>query len=127
MAAALTSLADAGVEVNGIVHAADVLEDATLSLQDVAKIIRVLKPKVDGAWNLHEISVRLGLKLGMFVPFPSISSVTVNIGHSNYAVANAYLVGLAALRRSMGLPAFAINWGAWSEVGMAANLSTASG
>jgi hypothetical protein len=62
----------------------------------VAKFKRVLMPKVDGAWNLHEISVRLGLKLDMFVLFPSISSVTGNIGHLNYAVANAYLAGLAA-------------------------------
>ena len=41
----MTSLADAGVVVNGIVHAADVLEDAALSLHDVAKFKRVLNPK----------------------------------------------------------------------------------
>jgi hypothetical protein len=48
--AALTSLADADVVVKGIVHPAGVLEDATLSLQDVAKFERVmLKLKAEGS------------------------------------------------------------------------------
>jgi hypothetical protein len=51
--AALTSLADADVVVKGIVHPAGALEDATLSLQDVAKFERVmLKPKVEGSSTL---------------------------------------------------------------------------
>jgi len=97
-----------------------------LSVQDVAKFEKVMKPKIDGAWNLHQTSLKLKLDLDMFVLFSSISSVTGNIGQSNYAVANAYLDGLAALRKTMGLPALAINWGAWGEVGMAADLDTSA-
>ncbi len=52
--------------------------------------------------------------------------MTGNVRQSNYAVANAYVGGLAALCRSMNLPALAINWGAWSEVGMAADLDTSA-
>jgi thioesterase domain-containing protein/acyl carrier protein len=110
--------------IKGIVHAAGVLDDKKLSEMDVATFEKVMKPKIDGAWNLHQASLKLDLD--MFVLFSSISSVTGNMGQSNYAVANAYLDGLAALRKTMDLPAIAINWGAWGEVGMAADLDTSA-
>jgi phthiocerol/phenolphthiocerol synthesis type-I polyketide synthase D len=44
-------------------------------------------------------------------------------GQAAYATANAWLDALVAWRRASGLPATAINWGQWSDVGMSSSLT----
>ncbi|MGL5835074.1 MAG: alpha/beta fold hydrolase, partial [Waterburya sp.] len=73
--------------------------------------------KVMGAWNLHQASKHL--ELDFFVLFSSVASLIGSPGQSNYTVANAGLDAIAHYRRSLGLPALSINWGAWAESGMA--------
>jgi NADP-dependent 3-hydroxy acid dehydrogenase YdfG/aryl carrier-like protein len=104
--------------VKGIVHAAGVLDDGVLLQQTPERYRRVMAPKVDGAWNLHRAS--LDLSLDFFVLFSSAASVLGSPGQSGYAAANAFLDGLAHNLRSKGLPAVSIDWGPWSEVGLAA-------
>jgi NADPH:quinone reductase-like Zn-dependent oxidoreductase/pimeloyl-ACP methyl ester carboxylesterase/NADP-dependent 3-hydroxy acid dehydrogenase YdfG/acyl carrier protein len=103
--------------LGGIVHAAGVLDDGVLVKQTWPRFSRVLAPKVAGAWNLH-VATR-SLELDFFVLFSSVAAVMGAPGQGNYAAANAFLDGLAALRRSQGLPATSINWGPWAAGGMA--------
>ena len=103
----------------GVIHAAGVLADAFVVNQDMASFDKVMAPKLAGAWYLHEETKSLALD--MFVLFSSLSSLLGAPGQANYAAANAFLDGLAAYRRGLGMPATAINWGPWGEVGMAAN------
>ena len=106
--------------VRGVVHAAGVVEDATLGQQTLQGFLRVLKPKVLGAWNLHR---RLaGDPLDFFVLFSSVASLFGSAGQANYAAANAFLDAFAHDRRAAGLPAMSINWGPWAGAGMAASL-----
>jgi acyl transferase domain-containing protein/acyl carrier protein len=106
--------------VRGVVHAAGVVEDATVDQQTLPGFLRVLKPKALGAWNLHR---RLGgSPLDFFVFFSSVASLFGSAGQANYAAANAFLDSLAHDRRAMGLPAMSINWGPWADAGMAASL-----
>jgi acyl transferase domain-containing protein/NADPH:quinone reductase-like Zn-dependent oxidoreductase/acyl carrier protein len=106
--------------LRGVVHAAGVLDDALIAQQDEQRIARVLRPKVCGAWNLHQQT--LDLSLDFFVLFSSIAPVVGWAGQSNYAAANAFLDGLAHQRRALGLPALSINWGPWADAGMAADM-----
>ena len=78
---------------------------------------KVMAPKADGAWLLHRLTCHLDLDL--FVLFSSATSILGSPGQANYGAANAFLDGLAHYRHRQGLPALAINWGAWDEVGMA--------
>jgi NADPH:quinone reductase-like Zn-dependent oxidoreductase/NAD(P)-dependent dehydrogenase (short-subunit alcohol dehydrogenase family)/acyl carrier protein len=106
--------------VRGVLHAAGVLEDATIEQIDWAHFEHAMAPKIDGGWNLHELTREDPLEF--FVLFSSLASVLGWSGQANYAAANAFLDALAHHRRAIGLPATSINWGPWAGTGMAATL-----
>ncbi len=114
----------AGVEspVRAVVHTAGVLDDAVVQGLTRERVDAVLRPKVDGAWALHEAVGELGLDLTAFILFSSIQGVLGGPGQGNYAAANGFLDGLAHLRRAQGLPATSLAWGLWAEGGMEAAL-----
>lgn len=104
----------------GVIHAAGVLDDGVIAEQSWARFETVMAPKVRGAWLLHELT--RGRRLDCFVLFSSTSAVMGSPGQVSYAAANAFMDALAHHRRSCGLVALSVNWGAWGEVGMAARL-----
>lgn len=104
--------------LGGVLHAAGVLDDGVLTQQNWSRFLKVLAPKVNAGWYLHEATAALPA-LDFFVMFSSIASTLGSPGQSNYAAANAFLDALAVKRRALGLPAQVINWGPWSGAGMA--------
>ena len=112
-----------GDRLRGVIHAAGVLDDATLMNLDASRLDRVFRPKAEAAWMLHELTRDRDLTL--FMCFSSISSVLGSPGQANYAAANAYLDGLCAMRHAAGLAGLSINWGPW-DVGMAGSGKTRS-
>ena len=112
---------EAHTPVRGVVHAAGVLQDALLSEQTRESLRAVLAPKVAGAWNLHELTAED--PLDFFVMYSSVAALLGLPGQGNYAAANAFLDALAHDRRAQGRPALSLNWGPFSQVGMAVDAS----
>jgi acyl transferase domain-containing protein/acyl-CoA synthetase (AMP-forming)/AMP-acid ligase II/pimeloyl-ACP methyl ester carboxylesterase len=113
----ILELVNADFPIKGIIHAAGILRDGLLQNQTWSNFQAVIAPKITGAWNLHQASKHL--ELDFFVLFSSVASLIGSPGQSNYTVANAGLDAIAHYRRSLGLPALSINWGAWADSGMA--------
>ncbi len=118
VAEALSTIERTMPPLRGIIHAAGVLDDGVLANQDLTRFRQVLRPKVDGAWNLH--AATRDLPLDFFVLFSSAAAVMGAPGQGNYAAANSFLDALAHERQGQGLPGLSLNWGAWADAGMAA-------
>ena len=104
--------------LRGIIHSAGVLDDATLGQQSWEKFTKVMAPKVQGAWYMHQLTQTQ--PLDFFVMFSSVASLLGSPGQANHSAANAFLDALAHYRRSLGLVGQSIHWGAVSVVGEAA-------
>jgi NAD(P)-dependent dehydrogenase (short-subunit alcohol dehydrogenase family)/acyl carrier protein len=106
--------------LRGVVHAAGIVDDATLGRLDAERLERALRPKADGALNLMRATA--GVQPDFVVLFSSGSAVLGSPGQATYSAANAFMDGFAHRLRADGVPAVSINWGAWEGGGMAAQV-----
>ncbi|WP_344867048.1 type I polyketide synthase, partial [Planomonospora alba] len=109
--AALLAAVPAERPLTGVVHAAAVADGALVGALTPEQVDAVLRPKVDAAWNLHELAG----DVRAFVLFSSAAGMVVGAGQANYAAANAFLDALAVHRAAAGLPATSLAYGMWAE------------
>jgi phthiocerol/phenolphthiocerol synthesis type-I polyketide synthase D len=112
---------ETGRELRGIVHGAAVIDDSLVITMTRESLERVWAPKAVGAMRLHEASATR--QLDWWTGFSSAASLLGSPGQGAYATASAWLDGMMAWRASSGLPATGINWGPWSDVGVARSLT----
>jgi polyketide synthase 5 len=114
-----------GLPLRGVLHAAAVIEDATLTSMTDELLERDWAPKVYGAWNLH--SATADQPLDWFCSFSSAAALVGSPGQGAYAAANSWLDAFTLWRRAQGLPATAIAWGAWGQIGRGTALAEGAG
>jgi acyl transferase domain-containing protein/thioesterase domain-containing protein len=115
-------------QINGVLHAAGILDDGALQLKSGEAAARVLAPKVNGALVLDALFAEQTGSLDFFVAFSSTSSILGLAGQVDYAAANAFLNAFAHSRAlaSNDTRYIAVDWGIWAELGMAARAARGS-
>ncbi|CAI2536326.1 Beta-ketoacyl-acyl-carrier-protein synthase I [Serratia ficaria] len=114
--------------LQGVIHAAGVLNDGILHEQSDVQLNQVFDAKVQGAIHLDRMTREHDLDF--FVLFSSIAGTLGSAGQGIYAAANACLDAIAANRRTLGLAGQSLAWGLWTDeasntLGLAAGLDSA--
>ncbi|GAA3851416.1 hypothetical protein GCM10022227_05860 [Streptomyces sedi] len=112
LAGVLASIPEAH-PLRGVVHTAGTLDDGVLGAQTPERLARVLRPKADAAWHLHDLT--RGCDLTAFVVFSSVAAAVGGPGQSTYAAANGFLDALAHHRAARSTAATSLAWGLWAQ------------
>uniref|UniRef100_UPI000463344D SDR family NAD(P)-dependent oxidoreductase n=2 Tax=unclassified Mycobacterium TaxID=2642494 RepID=UPI000463344D len=112
---------ETGKPLRGVVHAAGVLGDGLVTAVTRESLEGVWSAKALGAARLHAATA--ASQLDWWVGFSSMAALLGLPGQLGYATSNAWLDALMAWRHASGLPATAINWGQWSDVGLGRSMT----
>ena len=110
--------------INGVIHAAGVLDDELILNKNAAAAARVLAPKVRGTLVLE--SVLADDPPEFFLLMSSVSALSAPPGQIDYAGANAFLDAFACERSARKMLTVSIQWPRWRDVGMAADESASA-
>jgi acyl transferase domain-containing protein/thioesterase domain-containing protein/NAD(P)-dependent dehydrogenase (short-subunit alcohol dehydrogenase family) len=113
-----TQITETFGKIHTVIHAAGVIDDSPLLSKTPAGVEGVFAAKLHGTKVLSDIFPDGSIE--RLVLFASSSTVTGPAGQVDYVAANAYLNAYAQSRKGGKTTVTALNWGIWSDVGMAA-------
>lgn len=99
--------------VNGVFHAAGMIDDAPMAMKSLDEAHRVLSAKAEGARVLDRLAPDGSLDI--FAVFSSTSVLITPPGQSDYVAGNAIAEAVAGARKD----GMVITWGVWADIGMA--------
>ena len=112
---AVSMAASTDLPLGSVFHAAGIQIEARLLKQTPTTMRQTAAPKLAAFRKCHGAAP--GAPVAANLLFSSVSSVTGNANHANYAGANAALDALAEQHASQGSGVVAVQWGAWASVG----------
>ncbi len=118
MRAAIAEAENVFGPIAGVIHGAGVIDDAPILAKSPASIEDVFTPKIHGTQVLDQLFP--DGTLDWMVLFSSSSTATAPAGQVDYVAANEYLNAFAKARAGGKTRLRTIDWGIWSDVGMAA-------
>ncbi|WP_433598098.1 alpha/beta fold hydrolase [Nocardia sp. CA-135953] len=104
--------------LSGVVYTAPAAARTRVAAVTDAVIESALAQRADGAWHLHELTE--DLDLSFLLLSTSVSGTILPAAQAAEAAADTFLAALAAYRNGRGLPATAILWGPWADLGVGA-------
>ncbi len=109
--------------LDGVFHAAGLLEPGTLATTSPSAVAAVWAPKVRGTYLLALALDRAGNRPDTFVTFSSIASALPGYagGVGAYAAASAFQDAFAAAERHAGRSMQVLSCAAWTDTGLAAS------
>lgn len=108
-------------KIDGLIHAAGILNSELIYLKSRLSAETVLAPKLLGTYNL--ISAFKNTHLDFIILKSSLSAMLGGVGQIDYSAANSCLDTFASSNLfSFTSHITSINWNAWQEIGMAANI-----
>ncbi|TLW91365.1 SDR family NAD(P)-dependent oxidoreductase [Saccharomonospora piscinae] len=99
--------------LTAVVHAAGVLDDGVLTSLTRERVDALLRPKIDAAMNLHELT--RSRPLAALVLFSSATATFGGSAQAGYSAANAFLDSLAQHRKVHMHAATSLAWGYWEQ------------
>ena len=104
----ITDINKSEYPLRGIIHGALVIHDSLISNMTEEILLKVMRPRVHGAWNLHRVSCQQ--KLDFFVLLSSARNHGIDVGGANYNASNQFFDSLAHWRHNiLGLPALSVS------------------
>ncbi|MEE4190007.1 MAG: beta-ketoacyl synthase N-terminal-like domain-containing protein [Halieaceae bacterium] len=109
--------------LHGVIHGAGEIDDGPILAKNEEQMAQVLAPKVSALRVLDSLFPDGSIEL--MVLFSSSSTVTRPAGQVDYVAANEYLNAWAKHRSGGTTRVVAVDWGIWSDTGMAADAMAA--
>ncbi|WP_280254794.1 acyltransferase domain-containing protein, partial [Nocardia wallacei] len=113
----LAGLADADTPL-GIVYTAPAPPLGLVRTLTAAQLEAALRDRAAGAWHLHELTADRDLSFLLLLS--AATGSVLPAAQACDAAGTAFLAALASHRNGQGLPATALAWGPWAELGAGA-------